>query len=102
MTKPGSSKTPDNQLVDNSESLCWQCRKLVKNKNPEIECEICQQWYLICPVAQYIYASVPYSMWHTKWLVVIAGGNLCRGNNVNNNVLASDEMIFIGRISGCA
>ena len=26
---------------------------------------------------------------------MIAGGNLCCGNNVNNDVLASDEMIFI-------
>ena len=47
MTKPGSSKTTDDQLVDNSESLCGQCRKLVKNESPAMECEICQQWYHI-------------------------------------------------------
>ena len=47
MTKPGSSKTPDDQLIDNSESLCGQCKKLVKNENPAMECEICQQWYHI-------------------------------------------------------
>ena len=47
MTKPGSSKITNDQLVDNSESLCGQCRKLVKYENPAIECEICQQWYHI-------------------------------------------------------
>ena len=47
MTKPGSSKTPYDELVDNSESICGQCKKLVKNKNPAMECEICQQWYHI-------------------------------------------------------
>lgn len=47
MTKPGSSKTPDDQVVDNSESLCGQCKKLVKNENQAMECEICQQWYHI-------------------------------------------------------
>ena len=52
---------------------------------------------MIYPVVRYIYASV-----HTKCLVVITGGNLCRGNNINNDVLASDEMIFIGRTSSCA
>ena len=33
---------------------------------------------------------------------VIAGGNLCHDDNANNGVLASDEMIFIGRTSSCA
>ena len=47
MTKPGSSKTTDDQLVENSESLCGHCRKLVKNESPAMECEICQQWYHI-------------------------------------------------------
>ena len=56
---------------------------------------------VICPVARYIYVSVPYSMWHTKCLAVIAGSNLCCGDNTNNGVLASDEMIFIGRTSSC-
>ena len=35
-------------------------------------------------------------------LTVIACGNLWCGNNVNNDVLASDEMIFIGHTSSCA
>ena len=33
---------------------------------------------------------------------MIAGGNLCHGNNINNNVLANDELIFIGHTSSCA
>ena len=32
---------------------------------------------------------------------VIAGSNLWRGNNTNNSVHASDEMIFIGHTSLC-
>ena len=32
---------------------------------------------------------------------MIAGSNLCRGDNTNNSVLASDEMIFIGCTSSC-
>ena len=35
-------------------------------------------------------------------LAVIAGGNLCHGNNINNDVLANDELIFIGHTSSCA
>ena len=34
----------DDQFVDSSESLCGQCRKLVKNESNAIECEIYQQW----------------------------------------------------------
>ena len=45
--------------------------------------------------------GIPYSMRHTKCLAVIAGSNLCRGDNTNNSVLASDEMIFIGHTSSC-
>ena len=44
-TKPRSSKIPDRQFMENSESLCGQCKELIKNKNPAIEYKIYQQRY---------------------------------------------------------
>ena len=37
----------DNQVVDNAESLCGHCNKVVKNDSPAMECEICGMWYHI-------------------------------------------------------
>ena len=45
MIKPGSSKKSDDQLMDNSENFCRVHN--ISKENPLIECEICQQWYLI-------------------------------------------------------
>ena len=48
MSKPDCTKTPGDQLVDNSLRLFWIVqKKLVENETPATECQICQQLHHI-------------------------------------------------------